>query len=88
MRARLVPLPDPPDGLDAADAGQAQVHDDEIGLHFLEQPVGLGAVGRFCDDAQARLLLQHRTIALADDGMIVDQQDGSGPRRSCRALRR
>ena len=45
------------------------------GRGILEQPVGLGAIGRLGDDTQSRLLLQNRTIALANDGVVVDQQD-------------
>jgi hypothetical protein len=69
----LVPLPDAPDGLDPANAGHRQVHDDEVGPGFLVDAIGIGAVVGFSDDLKAILLLQQRAIALAHDGMVVRQ---------------
>ncbi|MHC2777961.1 hypothetical protein ACVIM7_007469 [Bradyrhizobium liaoningense] len=73
---RLVPLSDPPDGLDAADAGHGEVHDDEVGRLGFVETIGLLTIGCLGDDAQAWLLLEHRAVALADDGMVVHQQNG------------
>ena len=75
MRARGVPLTDAPDGFDAAEAGQGEIHDDEIGPRLLVGSVGLGPVRRFGDDAEPLLLLKQRAIAFANDRVIVDEHD-------------
>ena len=72
-----IPLADAPDRFNAADTGHAQIHDHEIRLDVLVEAIGVGAIGRFGDNPQSRLLLQDRSIALANDGMVVDQHDGA-----------
>jgi hypothetical protein len=74
-------------GLDAVHSRELQVEQHHVGPQALGERQGLLARPDRADDAEVRLVLQDSHQALADDGMVVDDQDTdhAGPRSSGRS---
>ena len=61
-------------GLDAADARQLQIHEDDVRLLFGKERRGLFTAIRFSHDLEVILKLQRGHEAAADHEVIVDEQ--------------
>src|SRR3954451_17584760 len=68
-------LGQPPGGLDAADPGHADVHQQDVGSELLGLGDGVLAVLRLADDVDAVLELQDLDETPPEEGVIVDDQD-------------
>jgi hypothetical protein len=65
--------------LEAAAVGQAQIHDHDVGLQRAGLAHALGGGGGLADDLELPVALERVPQALADQVMIVDEQDlGAG----------
>ena len=62
-------------GADAVQPRHHQVHQDDVGRSALGLAHGRLAVGRLAHDLDAVLELEERAQPLADDGVVVDDQD-------------
>ena len=58
----------------AADAGHAQVHEDDVGLQRCDERERLGSIGGLADDVELGVAGEHAAQAVADDGMVVDDE--------------
>ena len=72
---RGIEPPDRLDGLDAADDGQPDVHDDDVGPQALVALDRRPAVGGLAHDLALGPQLQHRPEPLAHHGVVVDDED-------------
>ena len=55
--------------------GHADVHDDDVRLQLTSEPDGVGSVGGFADDLDVVLELEDEAEALADERLVVGEQD-------------
>lgn len=62
-------------GLDAVEFRHGDVHDDHVGLEFLRFLNGLVAVGSFADDLHVGMGGEDHAKSVADDGVVVGEQD-------------
>ena len=88
MRTR-VSLPgrrrgDGPRRLDAVEHRHAHVHQDDVGAVELDEADGVGAVGRLAHDLDAVLGLEDHAEPLAQQGLVVGQDDADGHGRDRR----
>ncbi len=74
-------------GLDAVEAGQAYVHDDDVGAQFRRQPHRLLAVRGLTDDGQVGGLFEQLARPLADDLVILGQENSNGVHLSLLPIR-
>ena len=58
--------------------GHGHVHDDDIRVGLLDQRHGVQAVAGFADDLQVRVVLENAAEPLADQRVVVDQDDADG----------
>ena len=65
-------------GFHAAETGQAQVHQHDVGFLLAIQFQRFAAIAGLADDFQAGLALDERGHAFAERGMIVHQHDPDG----------
>ena len=71
---RVVTRGDPAGGLDAVEAGHAQVHEDDVGGELGSQGDGLGAVGCLAHHLEVRLAGEHADDPGAHHRVVVDHQ--------------
>jgi hypothetical protein len=65
------------DGVDAAELGELQVHEGDVGSEGAVEGDGFESVGGFADDLDAGHDLEERDETLADDVVVVDDQDAN-----------
>ena len=70
---------DAPDRLEAADAGQRQVHDDDVGRELRERWHAASPVSASATTSISRRVLQQQPVARAYDRVIVDEQHANTP---------
>ncbi len=75
MRVRGVRFGQPPRGLDAVELRHGHVHHHHVGLQALGEFDGVPAIGGFSDDLHVGLRGQDGSKSLADDRVIIRQQD-------------
>ena len=68
-------FPDLLRGFNAVEDGHGNVEDRDIGLSCFCQPDCLIAVGCFSDDGEMRIALEYPAESVADDGMVVSDQE-------------
>lgn len=68
-------------GLEAADDGHGDVHEDEIGLVLFGEADGISAVGGFADDLDVSMGLKDFADRPSDDVAVVNDQDTKGGSR-------
>ena len=66
---------DAPSGFDAAHDRHAQVHEDDVGLVHLREGDGALAVLRFAHDLEIRLQPEQCAQRLAEERLVVDEQE-------------
>src|SRR5271157_2569376 len=62
-------------GLDAVHAGQADVHQDQVGIGLLAELHGVGAVIGFAHHAELGAALQDGLDAIADQFVVIDKNN-------------
>ena len=72
---------DRPGRFDSVHAGHPHVHHDDVGAAPGDEIERGHPVRCLADDEDARLFLEHHTKALAQERLIVDQENRDGPRR-------
>ena len=73
--ARDPPLREPLDRRRAVDAGHVQVHQDDVRIQVPGQAYRFRAVRRLADDREVRVALEHAAQSVANDRMVVDDED-------------
>ena len=67
---------DEPRRLDAVQLGHRDVHHDDVGPEEARLRDGVAPVGGLADDLEVRLLAEEGPEPLADDPVVVHQEDG------------
>ena len=62
-------------GFDAVEAGEVDVHQDEMGLEGGGESDGVEAGAGFADDAEVAALAEDGFEAIAHDFVVVDEED-------------
>ena len=55
-----------------------QIHQDHVRIQFPREANRFRAVRRLADDREVRVALEHATQSVANDRMVVDDQDPGG----------
>ena len=71
---------------DAVEQGHRDVEDRDIGLELEGQPHRFSAVARLADHLESGPFLEDLPQTLADEGVVVGQQDANGPHRDAPSL--
>ncbi len=75
-------LPEPLDRLDPAHNRHAQVHEDNVGVQLFGLAYGVGTVSRLTDDLELDVAGEDAADAVADNGVVVDDEDPDGAHRT------
>ncbi|GAB2998117.1 hypothetical protein GCM10017788_26000 [Amycolatopsis acidiphila] len=70
----MAQLAQPCDGLDAAHARHPQVHEDHVDVVLLGEAHRFGTVARFADDVELVVATEQAPQPVAQDGVVVDDQ--------------
>src|SRR6516162_299565 len=77
-----IKLADMLDRVDAASARHRNVHNDNVRLLVFVALIGRRSVAGFTDDRYPFVLCKERTVAFANDGVVVDNKDSDCPPRA------
>src|SRR5580704_5502052 len=73
-----------PDRVDAAAARHRNIHDDNIRPHIFVALIGRRCIAGLAHDLESFLFRKERTVALANDGVVVHNKDSDCFPAHCR----
>ena len=73
-------------GYEAAGAGERAIHHDYFGMQRAGEFDGFVAIAGFADYVDVWLVFEHAAETAADEGVIVDEQDGNFMGHAARAF--